>query len=260
MSDPAVSPKGGQEASRPYQSVLPELGRRLLSQHLLSVDGKVVTVDEFAAAVEKSTRLIQSKKVFRQLQILRPDYIQFLIDRETWETFCGGPTQKENPNYRPFPAKDPRRDDPIPQYFDPGTLTPDSYGLMFRDNVHPDCPSCSCTATQANVNNQSVNDDGGIRISTPQQEYAGFQERLEEQSRKLGFRDSDERWEKECEIEQAKEDQLEQELATKTQAELEAKKQVESKEVMPAERNMASMRKRAKKGRIHSHSSRCSTM
>lgn len=71
-----------------YESVLPNLGRLLLSQHLPSVDDKIITVDEFAAVVEKAKSHIYSKKVFLQLQLLRPDYVQFLIDREAWETFC----------------------------------------------------------------------------------------------------------------------------------------------------------------------------
>lgn len=71
-----------------YESVLPNLGRLLLSQHLPSVDDKTVTVDEFAAVVERAKSHIHSKKVFLQLQLLRPDYVQFLIDREAWETFC----------------------------------------------------------------------------------------------------------------------------------------------------------------------------
>ncbi|ESZ94143.1 hypothetical protein SBOR_5464 [Sclerotinia borealis F-4128] len=211
MADQATPPKGGQRASRTYQTVLPELGRLLLSQHLPSVDGKVVTVDEFAAVVEKSTELIRSKKLFLQLQIFRPDYVQFLIDREAWETFCGGPTQKEHPNYRRFPVQDPRINNPLPQYFDPGTITPDSYGLIYRDNVHPNCPNCNCgtLATQDDYVNTSLYDDGGTRITTAEGEYVAFKERLEKESRKMGYRDSDERWEKECEIVQAKEDERE---------------------------------------------------
>lgn len=71
-----------------YTTVMPELGRLLLSQHLPSIDGKEVTVDEFGAAVEAAHERIQSKKVFLDLQVVRPDYVQFLIDREAWETFC----------------------------------------------------------------------------------------------------------------------------------------------------------------------------
>lgn len=122
----------------------------------------------------------------------------------------GGPTQKGNPNYRPFPVRDPRIARPLPQYFDPGTLTPDSYGLIYRDNVHPDCPNCNCgtlSEKDAGYFQERVYKDGGSRVTTPAEEYAAFQIRLEEQSRKMGYKDSDERWEKECEIEQAKEDE-----------------------------------------------------
>lgn len=90
MADQAVpsSSGGGKSPSKPYESVLPELGRLLLSQHLPSIDGKVITVDDFSAAVQKATNYINDKKVFAQLRIDRPDYIQYLIDREVWEAFC----------------------------------------------------------------------------------------------------------------------------------------------------------------------------
>ncbi|KAF7913442.1 hypothetical protein BELL_0064g00130 [Botrytis elliptica] len=198
-----------------YESVLPDLGRLLLSQHLPSVDGKTVTVDEFAAAVEKAKSHVHSKKVFLQLLILRPDYVQFLVDREAWETFCGTPAQKANPNYRPFPRKDPRIDNPLPQYFDPNTLTPDSYGLIYRDNLHPNCPNCNCgLISRSNSETQHIYEDGGVRMTTPKEEFFAYQkeldefrERLEAKSKRLGYKDADERWEKECEIQQAEEDE-----------------------------------------------------
>ncbi|THV46701.1 hypothetical protein BGAL_0366g00080 [Botrytis galanthina] len=198
-----------------YKSVLPNLGRLLLSQHLPSVDDKTITVDEFAAVVEKAKSHIHSKKVFLQLQLLRPDYVQFLIDRKAWETFCGSPAQKDNPNYRPFPREDPRIDNPLSQYFDPNCLTPDSYGLIYRDNLHPDCPNCTCgTISRGNPENQHIYKDGGVRMTTPKEEYSAYQleldefrERLEVKSKKLGYKDADERWEKECEIQQAKEEE-----------------------------------------------------
>ena len=49
--------------------------------------------------------------------------------------------QKLDPNYKPFPAKDPSIDNPLPQYFGRGRPTPDQYDLLFRDNLHPDCPN-----------------------------------------------------------------------------------------------------------------------
>ncbi|KAF7922357.1 uncharacterized protein EAE97_011099 [Botrytis byssoidea] len=214
-----------------YVSVLPDLARLLLSQHLPSVDGKTVTVDEFAAAVEKAKAYIHSKKVFLQLQLLRPDYVQFLVDREAWETFCGNPAQKDSPNYRPFPREDPRIENPLPQYFDPNRLTPDSYGLIYRDNLHPDCPNCTCgTISRRNSEKQYIYKDGGARMTTPKDEYSAYQdeldefrERLEAKSKKLGYKDADDRWEKECEIQQAKEDErIRIEGDSKSKSDLEA--------------------------------------
>ncbi|TGO47730.1 hypothetical protein BCON_0265g00030 [Botryotinia convoluta] len=227
-----ITPVGDiQRMPKLYESVLPDLGRLLLSQHLLSVGGKTVTVDEFAAVVEKATSNIHSKKVFLQLQLLRPDYVQFLVDREAWETFCGTPAQKDNPNYRPFPRKDPRIVKPLPQYFDPNTLTPDSYDLIYRDNLHPDCPNCTCgTISRGNPENQHVYEDGGVRMTTPREEYSAYQdelaefrERLEAKSKRLGYKDADERWEKECEIQQAEEDErVRKQDEQKRKADLEA--------------------------------------
>ncbi|TGO37988.1 hypothetical protein BHYA_0084g00190 [Botrytis hyacinthi] len=214
-----------------YESVLPNLGRLLLSQHLPSVDDKTVTVDEFAAVVEKAKSHIHSKKVFLQLHILRPDYVQFLVDREAWETFCGTPAQKDNPNYRPFPREDPRIDNPLPHYFDPNCLMPDSYGLIYRDNLHPDCPNCTCgTISRGIPENQHIYKDGGVRMTTPKEEYSAYQneldefrERLEAKSKKLGYKDADERWEKECEMQQAKEDErIRNEAESQTKSDLEA--------------------------------------
>ncbi|KAF7960193.1 hypothetical protein EAE96_001791 [Botrytis aclada] len=233
--DDEITPVGGATPRMPklYESVLPDLGRILLSQHLPSVDGKTVTVDEFAVVVQRATSHIHSKKVFLQLQLLRPDYVQYIVDREVWETFCGTPAQKDNPNYRPFPRKDPRIDHPLPQYFDPNTLTPDTYGRIYRDNLHPDCPNCNCgTIARGNPDNQRIYEDGGTRRTTPTEEYAafqeelaGFNERLEAQSKRLGYKNADERWEKECEIEQAKEDErIRQEEEQKKKADLEATK------------------------------------
>ncbi|TGO46411.1 hypothetical protein BOTNAR_0589g00090 [Botryotinia narcissicola] len=213
-----------------YVSVLPNLARLLLSQHLPSENGKTVTVDEFAAAVEKAKAYIHSKKVFLQLQLLRPDYVQFLVDREAWETFCGTPAQKDSPNYRPFPREDPRIKNPLPQYFDPNRLTPDRYGLIYRDNLNPDCPNCTCgTISRSNSEKQHIYKDGGVRMTTPKDEYSAFQdeldefrERLEAKSKKLGYKDADDRWEKECEIQQAKEDErIRNEDDSKTKSDLE---------------------------------------
>ncbi|TGO25487.1 hypothetical protein BPAE_0079g00340 [Botrytis paeoniae] len=217
-----------------YESVLPDLGRLLLSQHLPSVDGKTVTVDEFSAVMEKLRANIHNKKIFLQLQLLRPDYVQFLVDQQVWETFCGTPAQKDNPNYRPFPRKDPRIDNPLPQYFDPSILTPDDYGLIYRNNLHPDCPNCTCgTISRGNPENQRIYEDGGVRLTTPKEEYNAYQdelteftkfrERLEVKSKRLGYKDADERWEKECEIEQAREDErIRNEDEQKRKADLEA--------------------------------------
>lgn len=224
----AALPVGGDTTPITYETVLPELGRLLLSQQLPSIDGKNVTVDEIAAAVEKAIAHIKSKRVFLQLQILRPDYIQFLIDREAWETFCGGPDQKEHVNYRPFPAKDPRIDNPLPQYFDPGTLTPDSYGLIYRDNVHPSCPNCNCGAisSRSDYKDQKPYRDGGIRITTPEEEFAAFRVRLEAESKRLGYKNSDERWEKECALQQTEDEENEKkELEAMKLAKLEAEAQ-----------------------------------
>lgn len=51
-------------------------------------------------------------------------------------------------------------------------------------------------------------------MTTPKEEYSAYQveldefrERLEVKSKKLGYKDADERWEKECEIQQAKEEE-----------------------------------------------------
>ncbi|KAF5875855.1 uncharacterized protein Bfra_002251 [Botrytis fragariae] len=216
-----------------YESVLPDLARLLLSQHLPSVDGKTVTVDEFAAVVEKATANIHSKRVFLQLQLLRPDYVQFLVDRQVWETFCGTPAQKNNPHYRPFPRKDPRIDNPLPQYFDPSVLTPDDYGLICRNNLHPNCPNCTCgTISRGNPENQRIYEDGVFRLTTPKEEYNAYQdeltkfrERLEAKSKRLGYKDADERWEKECEIQQAEEDErIRKEDEQKRKADLEGTK------------------------------------
>ncbi|KAF7898871.1 uncharacterized protein EAF01_008084 [Botrytis porri] len=214
-----------------YESVIPDLARLLLSQHLPSVDGKGVTVDEFAAVVEKATANIHSKRVFLQLQLLRPDYVQFLVDQQVWETFCGTPTQKHNPHYRPFPRKDPRIDNPLPQYFDPSVLTPDDYGLIYRNNLHPNCPNCTCgTISRGNPENQSIYEDGGVWLTTPKEEYNAYQddvtkfcERLEEKSKRLGYKDLDVRWERECEIEQAKEaERIRNDKEQKRKADIEA--------------------------------------
>lgn len=87
--DDEITPVGDtQRMPKVYESVTPHLARLLLEQKLLSVDGKTVTVDEFSSAVEKATSNINSKKIFLQLQLLRPDFVQFLMDREVWETFC----------------------------------------------------------------------------------------------------------------------------------------------------------------------------
>lgn len=123
----------------------------------------------------------------------------------------GGPNQKGSPNYRPFPSRDPRIDLPLPRCFDPGFLTPDTYALVFRDGLHPDCPDCRCGVLCSRDGAEYVDrcpySDGGLRVTTPQEEYAAFRERLEEQSRKLGYKNSDERWERECEIEEAREEE-----------------------------------------------------
>ncbi|KAF7868397.1 hypothetical protein EAF04_004929 [Stromatinia cepivora] len=257
----AAPPVGGQRTSKTYETVLPELGRLLLSQHLPSVDGRTVTVDKFAAAVEKATAYIQSKKVFLQLQILRPDYIQFLIDREAWETFCGGPSQKEHVNYRAFPAKDPRVDNPLPQYFDPGTLTPDSYGLVYRDNVHPSCPNCNCgtISSRTDYKDQKPYSDGGIRVTTPEEEFAAFRVRLEVESKRLGYKDSDERWEKECELQQAEDEENERrEVEAKTLAKLETEAQARGGMTDVTEEAKNVVKKRGNK--IEKCISRCSNM
>ncbi|TEY86529.1 hypothetical protein BOTCAL_0006g00090 [Botryotinia calthae] len=232
--DDEITPVGDtQRMPKLYDSVVPHLARLLLDQKLPSVDGKTVTAHEFSAAVEKATSNINSKKVFLQLQLLRPDFVQFLMDREVWETFCGTPVQIDNQNYRPFPRKDPRIDNPLPRYFSPSTLTPDDYGLINRDNLHPDCPNCTCgTISRGNPENQSLYEDGVVRMTTPTEEYAdyqaefdGFHERLEAESRRLGFQDSDERWEKECENQQAKEaERIRKEDEQKIKAGLEAMK------------------------------------
>lgn len=51
-------------------------------------------------------------------------------------------------------------------------------------------------------------------MTIPREEYSAYQleldefrERLEVKSKKLGYKDADERWEKECEIQQAKEEE-----------------------------------------------------
>ncbi|RAL62872.1 hypothetical protein DID88_004713 [Monilinia fructigena] len=247
MTDQDSFSGGENRTSKIYQTVLPELGRLLLSQHLPSVDGKEVTVDEFAATVEKATELIHSKKAFLQLQIVRPDYVQFLIDREAWEVFCGGPSQKGSPNYRPFPSKDPRIDDPLPQYFDPDSLTPDTYGLIYRDNLHPACPNCRCGVLCSRAGAEYVDrcpySYGIVRVTTPQEEYAAFRERLEEQSRKLGYKNSDERWERECEIEEAREEE---------------RKKAAVKEGMEAKGAKTLIKQRGKKEK--KHLLRCSNM
>ncbi|KAJ8070948.1 hypothetical protein OCU04_001306 [Sclerotinia nivalis] len=265
MADKEVTtPVGGQRTPKKYETVLPELGRLLLSQHLPSVDGKVVTVDEFAAAVEKATAHIQSKKVFLQLQILRPDYIQFLIDREAWETFCGGPSQKERVNYRAFPAKDPRIDNPLPQYFDPGTLTPDSYCLIYRDNVHPACPKCNCgtISSRSDYTNQKPYSDGGIRVTTPEEEFAAFRVRLEAESKRMGYKNSDERWDKECAIQQAEDEENERkEVEAQKLARLKAEKQAGKEVTEVKEVTKKAKNSRKKKGnKIERCISRCSTM
>lgn len=125
-------------------------------------------------------------------------------------TIGGGPNQKENPNYRPFPEKDPRIDNPLPQYFDPGTLTPDSYGLIYRDNVHPDCPNCSCgnMASGSNSTNHLLYKDGGTRVGNTKDNYGAFKERLEERSRKEGFANSEELFDQQCKDQQAKDAEL----------------------------------------------------
>ncbi|KAM0135202.1 hypothetical protein ACHAQE_005275 [Botrytis cinerea] len=232
--DDEITPVGNtQRMPKVYESVTPHLARLLLEQKLLSVDGKTVTVDEFSSAVEKATSNINSKKIFLQLQLLRPDFVQFLMDREVWETFCGTPVQTDNPNYRPFPRKDPRIDNPLPRYFSSSTLTADDYGLINRDKLHPDCPNCTCgTIPRGFPENQRLYEDEGARMTTPTEEYAayqaefdGFHERLEAESRRLGFQDSDERWEKECELQQAEEaERIRKEDEQKRKADLEAMK------------------------------------
>ncbi|KAB8304022.1 hypothetical protein EYC80_005370 [Monilinia laxa] len=257
MTDQHSFPGGEKRTSKIYQTVLPELGRLLLSQHLPSVDGKEVTVDEFAATVEKATKLIHSKKVFLQLQIVRPDYVQFLIDREAWEAFCGGPSQKGSPNYRPFPCKDPRIDNPLPQYFDPDSLTPDTYGLVYRDRLQPDFPNCRCGVLCSGAGTEHVDrcpyGYGGLRVTTPQEEYAAFRERLEEQSRKLGYKNSDERWERECEIEEAREEER-----RKVDVEMKERKKAAVKEGMGVKRVNTLVKQRGNKDK--ERLLRCSNM
>ncbi|CAD6443271.1 69c89a03-5eae-41f9-83be-81a990a603dd [Sclerotinia trifoliorum] len=250
----AALPGCGEPTSKTYKTVIPELGRLLLGQHLPSIDGKAVTVDEFASAVEKATAQIQSKKVFLQLQILRPDYVQFLVDREAWETFCGGPNEKEHVNYRAFPAKDPRIDNPLPQYFDPGTLTPDSYGLIYRDNVHPSCPNCNCGAisSRSDYKDQKPYRDGGIRVTTPEEEFAAFRVRLEAESKRLGYKNSDERWEKECALQQAED-------AENERQEVEAMKLARLESEAQARVSMTDVKKK-KGNKVGKYISRCSNM